>query len=257
MHRSRIATLALALLTAGTLAVVGLTNPAGAEVPTGQKVSLRDESPESGLHSMAFRNYGEKEVCQGSRKYGTYWCGYRVTKGKVLTKISTYKLDEGRPDYDYFLVDVDMTVNRSGSSHWGWAHAILTTKKGTKIVDTRETGSVKANKNSCASVDLSLTTPWPGLAGSIDLGSVRFCSDEAAFTRHVRTPKMSEYKANRMGKTNHLSIQRWVKVPEGKRPSFRLKLELPRDTCTKVREKVCVGFTNGGAAKTYGIGTKY
>ncbi len=253
MRRSIITVLALAL--SALLAVIGLTAPAGADVTATQQVKIRDESPESGLHKLSFRNYGEKTLCEGSRKYGTYWCAHRVTKGNVATKLSTYKLVEGR-DYDYYLVDVDMTVNRSGSSHWGWAHAILTTRTGTKLVDTRETAGISATQGDCRSLDLKLTSPWPVVSGSVGLGSVKFCDDEATFSRHKRSGRTTEYKANRVGRTNHLSTQRWVKVPEGQKPRFKLRLELPKDTCTNYRESRCTSYTNGSVAKTYYVGTK-
>ncbi len=245
----------LILLLSGVLVTIGLRAPVAADVGATQQVRIRDESPESGLHSLSFRNYGEHNLCAGSRKYGTYWCAYRVTKGTVKTKLSTYKLVENR-GYDYYLLDVDLTVNRAGSSHWGWAHVDVVTRDGTKLVDTRDTRSVSATESSCDSVNLALTSPWPFVSASASLGSVRFCDDEATFTRHHKTRRASQYKANRLGRTNHLSAQRWVKVPGGQKPRFKIRLELPNDSCTRYRESRCVSYSNGGHAKTHFVGTK-
>lgn len=245
-------------------ALVAVTAPlAIAEVGATQQVRIRDESPEVGRHSIGFRNYGEKTVCE--RRYPERpptWCGYRVTKGRIDTKLTTYKLVESRTAYDYYLVDIDMNVSRSGSSKLGWVNGFLRTRDGVRQVDRTETATINATKNECDTLKLALATPWPVVSASADLGSVRFCDSDAYFRRNVLNWRTTEYKANRLGKTNHLSAQRWVKVPQGAQPRFTLRLVVPNDSCTKYwysythQMNVCVAYDNSSHQKIHYVHTR-
>ena len=239
------------------LAAVLLRPVAVADVSPSQRVRMEQERPVKGRFRMAYTNYYEQNgLCSGSRKYGTYHCdGYRVRRGVLATKLVTYKLDESVGRFDYYLLDVDINnMNTSGTSRYGATTVTIRTRSG-KLVDSTEAQGISAEEPYCATLDLSISTPWPGVTGSAGLGSVELCDKQASWTRNRRSLALSVYRANMLGRTSHLSAQRWVKVRRGNRPSFDVTVRVPRDSCTASRDGWCTAFTNGSAAKTWTIGT--
>jgi hypothetical protein len=239
------------------LTAVLLPATALADVSPSQRVQMEQDRPVKGRFRLGYTNYHEKAgLCSGSRKYGTYHCdGYRVKRGALATKLVTYALDEKVDRFDYYLLDVDINnANTSGSSRYGWTKVTIKTLSG-KLVDSTEIKGISAQERDCDTLNLSISTPWPGVTGSADLGSVRFCDDRAKWTRSRKSPALSIYRANMLGRTSHLSAQRWVKVRHGNRPSFEVTVRVPRDTCTSSRDGWCTRHSNGSAAKTWRIGT--
>jgi len=242
---------------AAALAAVLLPATAVADVSPSQRVQMQQDKPVTGRFKIGYTNYHEKAgLCSGSRKYGTYHCdGYRVKRGTLATKLVTYELDEKVARFDYYLLDVDINnANTSGSSRYGWTKVTIKTLSG-KLVDSTEIKGISAQERDCDTLNLSISTPWPGVTGSADLGSVRFCDDRARWARKRKSKAVSFYRANMLGRTSHLSAQRWVKVRRGNRPKFEVTVRVPRDSCTSSRDGWCTGYRNGSAAKTWRIGT--
>jgi hypothetical protein len=247
----------LSLAVLSTLALTFGSLPlANADVTATQQVVLEQDKPVKGRYKMSYTNYQERTgLCSGSRVYGTYKClGYRVRRGTVAMKLMTYKLKENTR-YDYYLLDVDINnANRTGTSKYGWTNVTIKTLSGS-LVDSTETKTILAEENSCKTLDLSLSTPWPVVSGTVGLGSVELCDDAARWKRRRDSLRVSVYKANMMGETSHLSTQRWVKVKRGTRPKFEVTVQVPRDTCDKSKDGWCTAYTNHSAARTYTIGT--
>jgi hypothetical protein len=257
MRRRRIRAVAVTALTVAAGLLVSV-HQASANVGVTQKVSMVGDKPVSGRYDVSFTNYGER-VTQCLPPYNTGSCvhfvGYRVARGKLQTKLTTYKLSERIRKYDYYLLDVDTLVGKhSGSSHEGPLTVTVATY-GAKLVDRTETKSISAQKDSCATVDLSISTPWPGVTASTGLGSVRFCDDHASFTRKVLSSNTTRYTANRLARTNHLTINRWVKVPRGAHPSFSVSLDVPADKCTSSSDGWCKKYDNRTIVRLYSIHT--
>lgn len=251
LRRSFVASVVVAL------AAVLLPATAVADVSPSQRVQMEQERPVKGRFRMGYTNYYEQNgLCSGSRKYGTYHCdGYRVRRGVLATKLVTYKLDENVGRFDYYLLDVDINnMNTSGTSLYGATKVTIRTLSG-KLVDSTEANGISAEEPDCDTLDLSISTPWPGVTGSAGLGSVEFCDKRARWTRNRKSLALSSYQANMLGRTSHLSAQRWVKVRRGNRPSFDVTVQVPRDSCTSSRDDWCTGYRNGSAAKTWRIGT--
>ena len=54
----------------------------------------------------------------------------------------------------------------------------------------------------------------------------------------------------------HLTMQRWIKVKAGKKPSFDLGVALPNDACTKGDGKGhCIAYDNRTSGATFKLGT--
>lgn len=248
----------LVLSVAVAVAAAVLPASAVADVSPSQRVQMEQDRPASGRFTISYTNYQERAgVCSGSRKYGTYHCkGARVKRGTLATKLVTYKLDEKVAKFDYYLLDVDINnVNTSGSSKYGWTKVGIKTLSG-ELVDSTEVKSISGEGRDCDTLSLSISTPWPGVTGSADLGSVRLCNEAAKWTRNRKSLQRSVYQANMLGKTTHLSAQRWVKVRRGNRPSFEVNIRVPRDVCTASKDGWCTSYTNRSAAKTWSIGTR-
>ena len=246
-----------ALLSVTVLALTSSPFVAHADVAPSQQVRLEQDRPAKGRFKLGYANYQEQTgLCSGSRKYGTYRCeGYAVKRGALATKLMTYRLTENVRGYDYYLLDVDVNnVNPSGSSNYGWASVRIRTISGS-LVDSTETKGITAEESKCDSLDLQLSTPWPVVSGTVNLGSVDFCDARARFGRSRKTASTSVYRANMLGRTSHVSAQRWVKVARGARPKFEVTVRTSRDRCTASRDGWCTAYTNGSAAKTWSIGT--
>lgn len=262
--KQRSVALALLAVLAGLLASV--STGARADVGYTQQVKLKDEAPESGTYNLAYKNYSEKmKFCTISRSTTTmrdYYCqflGYRKAQGTARVKIATYRVVDGRKNYDYFLLDVDVTnTDRVGSSKKGWAKVRIN-DFGAKVVDIANTRSASYNDDrDCVALGLGLTSPMPVVSASVDLGTVTFCSSGARYS-HSYSDGISTYFAEHMREIKHLSSQRVLKVPQGKRPTFAVIVSVPSDDCTKAGSGMadgnCVAYDNEVDSRTYYVGT--
>jgi len=249
--------IALVALIAG-LIPVGLIAPAGADVTYTEQVKVKDETPEVGRYTVRYKNYSEKMRLCMEDGYCEF-LGYRKAEGQLGVKLTTFKIVDGRRSYDYFLLDVDIVNgDREGTSKNGWAK-VAVSNYGPGLVDQSNTKSASYNDDrDCKAIGVGLSTPWPIVSASMDLGHVTFCDKGASYS-HSFSSGISTYFADHTRQITHVSSQRVVKVREGKKPSFKVVLTIPVDKCTKggggLASGNCVAYDNKTYTKNLYIGT--
>jgi hypothetical protein len=241
----------LVVLALAVTSLVATSSPVGAEPQLTVPIRMVGDQPVSGRFKLAYTNYGEKhQACYGNPPQCRF-IGYRVGRGSVQTRLRTYKIREGVKKYDYFLLDVDVVnVDRSGSSKLGEAGVSILTKNA-RPVEAYDSKSVSADDDGCHSLDVTMSTPWPYIQASADLGSVEFCHEDASLNRVSN----GRFVADHLQMIRKFTISRAVKVPAGQRPKFKVRLLLPNDDCTKASEDWCKAFDNRSRTVTYTVNT--
>lgn len=234
--------------------VLNPRDDAAADVGHTQQVVLVGDKPVSGSFKLRYKNYaGKYRICDDQH---CVYDGMKVSDGTLEVRLTTYKVREGIDKLDYYLFDVD-TVNagRGGKSDGGWANVRVSNVK-VKPTAFNDTKSVSAKEEDCKSVVLGMSTPWPWVSASFDLGSVRFCDDSASYRKEA-VGSTAKYQARDLRDISSFDSERAVKVPAGKRPTFRVSFEIPVDVCTKVGETNhrCWEYDNRRRTKTFYIGT--
>jgi hypothetical protein len=247
--------LVLGLLLSLTTALVAV-RPATADVAVTQQGVIVGDKPVSGRYAVSWTNYGEKKQnCYGAPPHPTcLFIGYRVARGKITTKLRTYKIKDGLRKYDFYLLDVDMmNVNRSGSSKLGDASISIDFSNAT-LVDYTQSKSMNADEPDCHSVDVTFSTPFPYVSASTSLGEVEWC-DEHASLLLTKAGDVTWYAADHLATIKHFMMDRAVKVAKGQRPRFTVHLTVPNDDCTKASDGWCKQYSNGIKTRTYKVGT--
>lgn len=242
------------------LPLVGVT-AASANVAVTQQAVLVGQRPVSGRYEVAFKNYGQALTrCAGySTQYHCWHLGFRAAGGEFRTSMNAFRIKEGLTNYDFYLLDADIVVgDHSGTDRGGRAKIYVSTGNAT-LVDFYDSKSLKATQSSCHKVNVAMSTPWPWVSASADLGTVSFCDSNASLTV-ARDGKTAIWTANRIAKINHITVNRVVKVPRGQKPTFNVKVVVPTDTCSHYMNdsqygRICYTYTNGSATRRYSVTT--
>jgi hypothetical protein len=234
------------------LALIGSVGPTQADVGVTQEAKLVGEKPVSGRYSIKYNDYGpDRGTYCPPRSPHCVVQGRPVARGKLQTKLSVYKIKDGMRKFDYYLLDVDMvTADRYGAWKMGGV-AISVTNVGPRLVDRNDTRSLSAEENECHSVDVGLSTPWPVISASADLGSVTWCTKKAS----LRLSSAGNWVLQGLGSTRHMAVDRAVKVRAGAKPRFKVTIVVPKDTCTRALQGKCIEFDNGASSATYRVGS--
>lgn len=206
----------------------------------------------------SFTEYGAKVMqticyprggCYGTLK------GYRVARGTVEIRLTSYLVQEKIKAYDYYVLEYDVNVvRRSGSSDAGIGTFGIGSP-GPSLHEHRDTKSLSAREQECDEITFTLGTPWPVVSASTDVGAITFCDEEARLSRTTSGLK-SRYRANMLRHSSHLVMQRWVEVKRGVRPKFSAMVSLPDDTCTKADDGWCKEFTRSRTGARFALGTR-
>lgn len=182
---------------------------------------------------------------------------YRKAEGKLEVKLSTYRIRDGRPRYDYFVLDVDVVNSgRVGTSKAGWS-AIRVRHANARVVDYSNTKSISFHDDrDCVSMGVGLSTPWPIVSASMSLGHVTFCDEGARYSHTRLSGSVSEYFAGHIRQIKHVSSQRVIKVRNGDRPTFTVAVKVPVDDCTSLNlHGSCDAYDNKVRTRYFKIGT--
>lgn len=249
---------AIALVAVATT-LAATTTPATADV----KGDLRmvGEQPVAGTYDFKYKNYSEKMRLCMEDGYCEF-LGYRVADGTVHMKLHTYRLIEGIDDYDYYVLDVDVeNTGRGGSSKNGWAQVFVENiaapgGRRVRLVDYADTKSISAKEPDCDTLNLGIGHSVGPASASLDWGSVEFCDKAASYEVERREgANRTVFMAHHAREVARFSSQRIVKVPAGKRPTFKVTIHLPSDDCTASRQGRCTKFVNDTITYGYVIGT--
>lgn len=249
---------------ASLVAIAALLTVVGAERAAADvKGDLRmvGEYPVSGTYDFKYTNYSERICMRMEDGFCTY-VGYRVAHGTLHVKLHTYRLVEELDDYDFYILDVDVSnSDRSGKSKNGWAQIkvenIRPPGRGrVRLVDYADTKSISANEPDCKTLNLSIGHTVGPASASLDWGSVEFCDKAASYDVDRREgANRTVYMAHHAREIARFSSQRIVKVAAGKRPAFKVTVNFPTDDCTSSRNGVCKTYDNDTQAYGYIIKT--
>ncbi|UUW87580.1 hypothetical protein ABFU82_04340 [Nocardioides sp. WV_118_6] len=254
---------ALLVLLAGLLAMVGAPD---ARADVRGDLVLVGEKPRVGTIDLAYRNYSERiEHCVYTRPRATTprakdvdctWKGYKVARGTLKVRLRTYRLREDIRD-DYYVLDVDIAnAGAYGGSVKGWFKLHVDNVGATRILEHSDTKAISSRKASCDTLQLSIGQSLGPVSASMNWGTVRFCGKSAKYAIDARKGKKTVWMSTHLRATSHLSSQRIVKVPRGKKPVFEIGIHVPTDKCTQRRgSDACFGYANGTLFKSYRIGT--
>ena len=233
------------------LALLGAVAPTQADVGVTQQAKLVGEQPVSGRYSINYNDYGPDggAFCP-PRSPTCVVHGRPVARGKLQTKLSVYKVKDGIKKYDYYLLDVDAVMVEHYGKYKKGGVTIRVKSLGPKLVDHVDTKSLSATEGDCHSVDIGFQTPWPVISASADLGSITWCDDEAS----LKASADGTWLLQGLGSTQHLAVDRAVKVRAGKKPKFEITVTVPIDKCTRSLQGKCVDYDGDSRTLTYRVG---
>jgi hypothetical protein len=169
--------------------------------------------------------------------------------------MTTFKVTEKIRDFDYYLLDFDVTMSARSGTGDGGASTYRIKSTGPKLFDKNDSKTLKSDQGGCTDVAVTMSTPWPIVTASTTVGHAELCDKAATLTRSYSGAD-ARYAGTKLAAMRHLTMQRWIKVKAGKKPSFDLGVVLPNDACTKGDGKGhCIKFDNKASSKAITINT--
>lgn len=253
--RTSVLTVIAAAVAIGLLLTKTATpGPARAEVSYTQNMQAVGET----RYVTTWTNYGPKFTETGCWARGgcavilKYW---RVSRGTATVRLTTFKVTEKIKAYDYYLLDFDgATSSRSGTGEGGTG-AFRIHSTGPKVHDRNDSKAIDAKSSGCTTIAVGMSTPWPIVTASATIGHATMCDKSADLTRAYAYSDPL-YRAHLLSKVRHLTMQRWVKVAAGAKPSFIVSTSVPHDRCTQGDGKgECTKYADGASNKSIRIST--
>jgi hypothetical protein len=208
------------------------SSPSAADVPYSQNVQAVGEKKyvatwaKYGPEQVATTICGGRAGCSGPPAY------WMVSHGTATIRATTFKVTEQVKAYDYYLLDVDVTTSGRSGNGDGANATFVVHSAGPTVHDRNDSKSINATKSSCTKVAVGMSTPWPLVTASTTVGNATLCSAGADLTR-TYSGSDAHYRARMLSAVRHLTMQRWVKVASGAKPSFTVLITLPQEYCTK------------------------
>jgi len=244
----------LIIVTASVLSGRTGPSPAGAEVTYSQNVRAVGETK----YVKKWTNYGPAVAaggCGGRAGCFSAFQYWRVSRGTATVRATTFKVSEGIKDFDYYLLDVDVTTSSRTGTGNGGSTAFMIDHGGTRSFDRNDSKSLDAKRNTCSSVAVTMSTPWPFVTASSTVGHATLCN-EAADLRREYLGSSAIYRGSRLKDMRHLTMQRWVKVRARAKPTFDLAVVLPSDRCTAGDgDGHCVKYASDSSYRSITLGT--
>ncbi|MCW2755064.1 MAG: hypothetical protein JWQ32_2475 [Marmoricola sp.] len=231
------------------------SSPSVADVPYSQNVQAVGEAK----YVQSWTSYGPRYVvnfCEPRSAFCAVVENYsKASRGTATVRLTTFKVTERIRAYDYYLLDFDVTTSwRSGTGDGGTG-TFKIRSTGPKLYDRNDSKAIDAQRASCTTVAVEMSTPWPLIAAGTTVGHATMCDKSADLTRSY-SGSDAIYEGRMLASIRHLTMQRWVKVAHGSRPSFALTVTLPRDTCTNSdAQGHCTRFSAGSTTKSINLGT--
>ncbi|HEX4471439.1 MAG TPA: hypothetical protein VH085_05700 [Nocardioides sp.] len=182
----------------------------------------------------------------------------KVASGTAKFDVATYKILDQNQKYDFYALDVSSDlVKRTGDQDWGWMDVTVRSTGSTRIVDSSfSRGVAVQNVSSCTRFPINLGVSFKGVGVSTTVGHVSFCHHGSKMTdSHVSDGRM--YHATGLSGIASLTGQRYVQVPQGATPTFRVKVSTNADTlqCPSVSNGTQCFVGHGMHAQHLDIGT--
>ncbi|MBO9522847.1 MAG: hypothetical protein J7518_15040 [Nocardioidaceae bacterium] len=247
----------LAILIAGS--VVAITDafkspPAEADVTFTQNVQAVGVT----RYAKSWTNYGPPVIytfCGGRTGCTSVFGYWRVSRGTATTRVTTFKVMEKIRAYDFYLLDVDVTTSSRTGTGDGGPSAFRIHSAGPSVFDRNDSRSIDSQSSGCTTVGVTMSTPWPVVGASATVGHASLCGDHGDLIRSYSGGD-AVYRGTHLDDVRHLTMQRWVQVAAGKKPSFGINVVLPLDSCTRGDGKGhCIKFSEGSTSRSIAIGT--
>ncbi|GAA2092699.1 hypothetical protein GCM10009841_01810 [Microlunatus panaciterrae] len=227
----------LALALGATLVGGSAALPAAADPPVVQQaVLIKDKSPYTFSYYEHIDHIGQGDlVCY----YGANPDGcakYPPNRGKVRYSVKMYRLKEREKRYDYYFVDVTAnTYKRKGDGDKG--RMSITIDPTSKVNMTSNIYSKKTLKDDCHTYPLNI-----GLSmGPVGVGSTvaQFSTCDKAQLHTTRLASNAvRYDIYSLNRFRTWSVQKWVRVARGAKPSFKVTVAWRADNCTVLRRSL-------------------
>jgi hypothetical protein len=226
----------LLLLAASTMLVVGggAAVPAAADPPvTQQAVLIKDKSPYTFSYYEHIDHIGQgDEVCYYG---GASACAkYPPNRGKVRYSVKMYRLKEREKRYDYYFVDVTSnTYSRKGDGDKG--RMSITIDPTSKVNMTSNVYSKKTIKDDCHTYPLDLGVSMGPVGVGTTVASFSTCDKAQLHTTRLGSNAV-RYDIYSLNRFRTWSVQKWVRVRSGAKPSFKVTVAWRADNCTVLRK---------------------
>lgn len=182
----------------------------------------------------------------------------KVAAAKVAYTVSSYVIRDENDRYDWFLLDVTATItSRSGDQDWGWLDTRISSTGTTRILSSSYSLGKKAqNVTECKNFPISLGVGFYGMSAGTEVGSVGFCNEGSKVVQSSITRGRLYHATGVSGITN-ITMQRYVRVADGKLPTFRVSARTNQDTlnCPTVSDGTICYVFRGMTSKALTIGT--
>jgi hypothetical protein len=210
---------------AGLLPVVAAPAPAKAGVPFSQQVELRDDR---GPYSIKYKAFPDN-VAKGCSK-----CidgPLPMVSGTVSVAPQTYVLKEENKKYDYYLVEVGISVShQKGTRSAGVLKATLRSL-GSVSYSTYSAGYAQTSQ-SCHTYPIDLGASWGPVDASTTVATYSTCVETKV--SHHRVKNGDAFSVTNLNGIKRITFSRFVRVKAKSHPKFKVTVSTPRARCHHV-----------------------
>jgi hypothetical protein len=234
---------------AGVLPVVAAPVPARAGVPFSQQVELRNDRGPYAMHYNAFPDNVAKgcSPCQAGP--------LPIVSGKVSVAPQTYVLKEQNKKYDYYLVQVGISVSQQkGTRSAGVLKATLRSL-GSVNYSTHSAGYRQTSQN-CHTYPIDLGASWGPVDASTTVATYSTCVETKV--SHHRVNNGDAFSVTNLNGIKRIVFSRFVRVKAKVHPKFKVTVTAPRARCHYVSIPTTgeqLDCDPGSTVKSWRIGT--
>jgi len=234
----------------GLVAPLAVVGTAGADVSAFQSVRNRQ------IKHFKIHYQRVCPSCKEGEQQGTANPG--IASGTARFTLASYKILDQNAKYDFYLVDVTAgLVNRKGDQDWGWLDATVRSVGSTRIVSSSYSlGKDVVNTTTCRTYPVNLGVSFYGVSAGTTAGHVSFCHHGSKMTSSgVKAGRL--YHATGLSGIAMTDSQRYVQVPQGAHPRFRVHVSTNHDswTCPTLSDGTHCFVGHGMHGKTRSIAT--
>ena len=197
-------------------------------------------------------------VCPGCSGYNYSSNNFPKATGNVSLVMTSYKILDQNNRYDFFLVDVTATIgNRKGDEDWGWMNFDIRSTGTVKVLSSSYSlGKDVRNTTTCKSYPVDLGVGFYGVSAGTTVGHVKFCNPGSKVASSSIT-RGRHYHATGISGIAQLQMQRYVRVANGKLPSFSITAERNVDSsnCATWSDGYHCWVNHGTRTSKWSIGT--
>src|SRR6478752_2963763 len=202
--------------------VAGTALPAAADPPvTQQAVLIKDKSPYSFSYYEHIDGIGQGDkVCYYG---GASLCAkYPPNRGKVGYSVKLYRLKEREKTYDYYFADVTgQTSARKGDGDKG--RLSVTIDPTSKINYSTNVYSKGKVKSGCHNYPLNIGVSMGPIGVGTTVANFSTCDKADVHTSRLSSDAV-RYDIYSLNRFRTFSMQKWVRVKAGAKPTFNVKV---------------------------------